>query len=199
MITNFWDERYSTDEYIFGTEPNEYFRTKIDSLKPGKILIPAAGEGRDAVYAARLGWQVFAFDLSKVAMKKALALSESYQVKINYKIIDVNEIEVGNDEFDVIAPIYFHLPAETRTVFYTKIMKGLRKNGHLILEAFNPKQLQNSSGGPKDPELLLTKDIMEKEFSGLRFIENFETETILKEGGGHAGKANVVRLFAVKE
>lgn len=199
MITNFWDERYSTDKYIFGTEPNEYFRTKIDSLKPGKILIPAAGEGRDAVYAARLGWQVFAFDLSKVGREKAFDLCESYQVKIDYKIADVNEIKLETKKYDVIAPIFFHLPSASRKLFYNKIKNSLKKGGFIILEAFNPKQIQNASGGPRDLDLLLTKDILKNEFSGLRFIENVETETILKEGRGHAGKADVVRFFAVKD
>jgi len=199
MTNDFWNERYSANEYIFGTEPNEYFRSMIDTLKPGKILIPAAGEGRDAVYAARLGWEVIAFDLSSVGKKKAMELAELNKVNIEYQICDLKDFDFGIEEYDVIAPIYFHLPSEIRKMFYNKIKQSLKINGCLILEAFNRRQLENNSGGPKDLDMLLTKEILENELLGLRIIENNESEITLKEGGGHVGKANVVRVYAVRK
>lgn len=199
MTSDFWDERYSVQEYIFGTEPNQYFKQKIDSINPGKILVVAAGEGRDAVYAATKGWNVFAFDKSKVACKKALKLSKSKQAKINYKISDSAEYKIRNKEFDVIAVIYFHLPPVARKEFFSKIISGLKEGGYLIIEAFNSRQLSNKSGGPKEMDLLLTKEILENEITGLKIIENYEKEIYLKEGKGHSGKADVVRFFAKKE
>jgi hypothetical protein len=58
--TNRWNERFSNAEFVYGELPNEYFREQIDKLPVGKILLPAEGEGRNGVYAARLGWQVSA-------------------------------------------------------------------------------------------------------------------------------------------
>ncbi len=84
MNNDFWNERYSSDEYIFGANPNEYFKSKIAELKPGRILVPAAGEGRDAVYVATLGWEVMSFDLSEIGKAKALKLAVLQNVNIDY-------------------------------------------------------------------------------------------------------------------
>ena len=48
-MVNAWDEKYAMEEYRFGKEPNTFFKSVLDTLDAGKILIPAAGEGRDAV------------------------------------------------------------------------------------------------------------------------------------------------------
>ncbi len=199
MNANFWDEKYSVHEYIFGTEPNEYFKSKIEKIKPGKILVPAAGEGRDAVYAAALGWSVFAFDQSKVAKEKALKLCDLKKAEIYYKICDAFDYKIEKEEYDAVVLIFFHLPSEIRRKLYKKLIAGLKKGGHLILESFNTLQLDNSSGGPKDPDMLLSAKILEQEFSGLKIIENYETGIYLKEGSGHVGRSDVVRFFAVKE
>ena len=194
----FWNERYSSGEYVFGTEPNEYFKTIIDSLPVGKILIPGAGEGRDAVYAAKLGWEVVAFDQSIVARDKALALAKKEDVKIHFEVADVAEFIMNETEYDAIAVIYLHLLPDIRSTFFSKIPKAIKNGGSLIIEAFNPKQINNTSGGPRFPELFLSEKILAHEFQTFNIIENNEIEIELTEGGGHEGKADVVRFFAKK-
>lgn len=196
---DYWDERYASNEYVFGKEPNEYFKKCIDKLPVGKILIPAAGEGRDAVYAALLGWDVIAFDQSKVAQQKAFELTRNDGVIIHYSVCDMEDFIMKENEYDAIAIIYFHLMPEIRIPFFQKVCRSLKKDGVLILEAFNYKQLINSSGGPKNSEMLLTKEILSNEFSSLQIFENLEEEIILKEGEGHVGKADVVRFMAKKQ
>lgn len=58
-----WNERYSKEEFAYGEEPNQYLKEQLEKLDVGKILFPAEGEGRNGVYAAKLGWNVFAFDI----------------------------------------------------------------------------------------------------------------------------------------
>ena len=79
-MKNFWDERYSNKEFVYGTLPNQFFKDQLDKLKPGKILMVGEGEGRNAVYAAKLGWQVDAIDSSNVAKEKAAKLAELNKV-----------------------------------------------------------------------------------------------------------------------
>jgi 2-polyprenyl-3-methyl-5-hydroxy-6-metoxy-1,4-benzoquinol methylase len=194
-----WNERYSTDEYVFGKEPNEYLKKMIDTLPAGKILIPAAGEGRDAVYAAKSGWEVMAFDQSCVARDKALLLAKNNGVEINFVVTDVEDFEMKENEYDAIAVIFFHLPSTLRSSFFKKIPGSLKKGGYLIVEAFSPKQLNNTSGGPKETDLFLSAELLAKEFHTLTIIENNEVEIDLSEGDGHVGKADVVRFFAKSE
>lgn len=73
--TERWNERYSTDEFAYGEEPNAYFKEQLDKLNAGAILFPAEGEGRNAVFAATRGWRVAAFDISTEGKKKALRLA----------------------------------------------------------------------------------------------------------------------------
>jgi hypothetical protein len=75
-MNEFWNNRYSTEEYAYGTLPNEYLKEEAEKLKPGNILFPAEGEGRNAVHAARLGWKVYAFDISTEAKLKAEKLAD---------------------------------------------------------------------------------------------------------------------------
>ena len=81
-----WDERYANDEYAFGIQPNEYFKEQLEKFDAGTILLAAEGEGRNAVFAARLGWKVFAFDISSEGKKKALHLAEKNNVTIDYQV-----------------------------------------------------------------------------------------------------------------
>ncbi|MFZ1292032.1 MAG: class I SAM-dependent methyltransferase [Melioribacteraceae bacterium] len=83
-MQNFGNERYSQEEFVYGIEPNRFFKENLVKFSPGKILLPAEGEGRNASFAAKLGWEVFAFDSSNVAMEKANKLFDSNNVKVNY-------------------------------------------------------------------------------------------------------------------
>tara|TARA_X000000950_G_scaffold260222_1_gene329392 strand:+ start:219 stop:527 length:309 start_codon:yes stop_codon:yes gene_type:complete len=85
-MKEFWDARYAQETYVYGKEPNNYFKKTLNLLKPGKILLPAEGEGRNAVHAASLGWEVFAYDFSEFAYKKAMKLAREKEVSINYQI-----------------------------------------------------------------------------------------------------------------
>lgn len=198
MEPNFWNEKFSAEEYIYGVEPNVYFKQSIDKIKPGKILVPAAGEGRDAVYAASIGWEVISFDMSEVGKVKAMKLADFKNVKIQYDLLDVRDFVILPDEYNAVVLSYFHLPENIRKEFYSKIIPSLKKDGVVILEAFTPKQLSNTSGGPKEIQLLFSHEMLKEEFQGLNILENNEHEIILDEGKLHKGKANVVRFFAVK-
>lgn len=197
-MSSFWDERYAADEYVYGTKPNEYFKSIIDKLPAAKLLVPGAGEGRDAVYAAGLGWDVFAFDASSKGKEKALRLANEQNVTIRYDVKNAVEFDAAADSFDVVALIFFHLPDVARKPFYDKVVKALKPGGIIILESFTPEQLQNSSGGPKELQMLSTSESLKAEFEGLEIEQNIETETILDEGRFHRGKADTVRFLARK-
>jgi hypothetical protein len=108
-------------------------------------------------------------------------------------------VEYPKDSFDAIALIYAHFPSAIRQEVHQKMISWLKSGGYIILEAFNPTQLKNSSGGPKDITMLLTIEILEENFKGLT-IEELAYETIiLHEGKFHQGKAEVVRFVGRKK
>ncbi len=197
-MVNAWDEKYAMEEYRFGKEPNTFFKSVLDTLDAGKILIPAAGEGRDAVYAATKGWDVYAFDLSSVGREKALKLANEKGVTIHYEILDANNFDFTPNSYDAIGLIYMHLPPSTRHWFHSNLITCLKPGGLMFLEAFNQKQLPNSSGGPKEIELLMTPELLKSDFTALVTGRCYEIQTELNEGNFHKGFAEVVRYTGRK-
>ena len=198
MRTN-WNQRYAVADYIYGTEPNIFFKKNIDALKPGKLLLPAEGEGRNAIYAAKCGWNVEAFDFSTYAREKAISLASHNQVSIEYEISSIEDYNYAENAYDAIGLIYIHLDPEARIAFHNKVMKSLKHGGRLIFEAFSKKQLTYNSGGPKNEEWLYSINELSCDFSSLHIIDKEELVIHLSEGTGHDGEADVIRFIAQKK
>ncbi len=198
----FWDERYSHADYAYGT-PNEYFKLQLAGLTPGKILMPAEGEGRNAVYAATQGWEVDAFDFSAEGKRKAEALAGKQNVKINYRIGECGAMSYPKDTFDAIGLIYAHFPAAVRSAYHRQLMDYLKPEGVIIFEAFSKKhiayQQENpGAGGPRDVAMLFDIGEMQLEFPEIVFTSLQEEEIDLHEGAYHSGKAMVIRFTGKK-
>ncbi len=197
-MQSFWNERYNQDKYVYGEKPNEFFSEQLAKLpKKGKILLPAEGEGRNAIFAAMQGWTVKAFDYSEEGRKKAMKLAQKYKVRIDYELTDAQEFR-SNDLFDVIALIYGHFADEERKFLFRKLGNLLVPGGLLIMEVFSKNQLGRDSGGPKDVELLYSIDEIRELLPNLEYIMLEETEIRLDEGNLHQGKASVIRVLAQK-
>ena len=194
-----WDERYSNPEYIYGKEPNKYFRDFIDSHKPGRLFLPGEGEGRNAVYAALRGWTVDAADQSAVAREKALRMAAESGVVIDYSVGNLLGMKIPEGVYDAIGLIYLHKTPGQRELFYPALIRSLKPGGFLVLEAFSVKQLKNMSGGPKDPVMLFTLEDLRESFGELEILELFELEQMLDEGLLHQGKADTIRMTARKK
>lgn len=122
---DFWNERYAQEEFVYGTQPNEFFKTQLDKLDAGRILLPAEGEGRNGVYAASQGWEVVAFDISAKGKEKALGLAKERQVSVHYQISGVLVFQ-SDVKFDAIGLCYAHLPAEIRKQAHQHLLQFLK-------------------------------------------------------------------------
>lgn len=197
-MQHFWNERYAKDEFIYGKQPNTFFAEQLSQLKPGRLLLPAEGEGRNAVYAAALGWEVTAFDFSETGKKKAEALARETGVQIDYRLAEASTFEAEPDSFDAIALVYAHFPPEIRQQAHRRMVTLLRPGGTLLLEAFRPDQLGRDSGGPRNKAMLYDAAMLADDFLSLDIVLSQEIEIELQEGAHHAGKAEVVRFIAHK-
>ena len=197
MTLTFWDERFAEEGFAYGEEPNRYLREQLDRLPPGSLLLPAEGEGRNAVWSATRGWEVLAFDTSTVGRDKALAMARRKGVEVAYELRSVAEpMRDIEARFDAVGLVFMHLPVDVRRMAHQGVARCLRPGGTLILEAFSTEQLKRGTGGPRDLELLYTTTDLEKDFAGLEIhtLENCDVE--LDEGRYHLGVASVVRMLA---
>lgn len=203
-MKEFWEERYAADEFAYGVNPNVFFEKVLKEYRlKGSILLPAEGEGRNAVFAAKQGLKVTCFDMSEQGKLKAEKLATLNKVSINYKVGEFSELHFEENSFDVIALIYAHFPPNVKTAYHQKIAKYLKKGGVLILEGFSKNQLKineehQQSFGPKKIEMLYTIEEIKNDFEALEIKVLEEEEIDLSEGAYHKGKGAVIRFVGKK-
>lgn len=202
--TERWNERYSKEEFAYGKQPNNYLKEQLEKMDAGKILFPAEGEGRNAVFAAGLGWTVSAFDISTEGKKKAMLLAAANKVTIDYRVGELPALDYKNEEFDAIALIYAHFPAAVKSVYHKTLDNYLRKGGIVIFEAFSKKHMDylarnEKIGGPKDSGMLFSTDEIKSDFANYEIIELAEKEIELNEGLFHNGTGSVIRFVGRKK
>jgi 2-polyprenyl-3-methyl-5-hydroxy-6-metoxy-1,4-benzoquinol methylase len=202
--TDRWNDRYSKDEFAYGEEPNNYLKEQLEKLTTGTILFPAEGEGRNAVFAAKLGWKVSAFDISAEGKNKALRLAAAKYVSIDYQVGELQTLNFRTKAFDAIALIYAHFPADIKSFYHKLLDKYLRKGGIIIFEAFSKRHLgyiarNENVGGPKDIEMLFSIDEIKADFDNYEILELEEKEIELREGSFHNGLGSVIRFAGRKK
>ncbi|MEP2669417.1 MAG: class I SAM-dependent methyltransferase [Cyclobacteriaceae bacterium] len=199
-----WNERYSAEAFAYGEQPNNFLKEQLDQLPVGSILFPAEGEGRNAVYAAQLGWQVYAFDISIEGQKKAFHLAEKNKVKIEYAVGELQTLNYKPHQFDAIALIYAHFPAGIKSSYHKTLDTYLKKGGVIIFEAFSKRNIDyvtknEEVGGPRDIATLFSIDEIKSDFSNYEFDQLEEVELELHEGLYHNGIGSVIRFVARKK
>jgi SAM-dependent methyltransferase len=202
-MKDFWDKRYGEKESAYGKEPNIFFKQELLKYTPGRILLPAEGEGRNAIFAAKTGWEVSAFDMSKEGKSKADKIAKENKVEIDYQVGDLNQMEYEENYFDLIGLIYAHFPFESKSRYHKLLDKYLRKGGTVIFEAFSKSHLKLSAinpnaGGPKDKNMLFSTEELRSDFKNFDIIQLEETEVFLNEGLYHNGKSSVIRFVGKK-
>ena len=196
---NFWDQNFSVEGYKYGTAPNAFMADQALRLqRASDVLVPGDGEGRNGVWLAQQGHRVTGMDSSRVGLHKAQTLANERQVVIQTVLADLNDWSPEPNSADALVLIYLHLPPSLRAAAHQRLMTALRPRGLLILEAFHPRQLSHSSGGPKDEAMLYTLDMLRQDFAGMHELLAYEGETSLNEGPGHQGLAHVTRWVAQK-
>jgi SAM-dependent methyltransferase len=193
-----WDERYSAEEYIYGTEPNS-FLAEHAGLLASPVLSLAEGEGRNAVFLASQGLEVLGVDSSEVGLAKARRLAESRGVAIRTEVVDLAVYEPAANSFGSVVSIFAHLPSALRIRLYPLVERSLRPGGIFLLEAYSKEQIKRNTGGPKDVDMLMSCADLEQAFSNCDVILSREIEREVVEGTFHTGMASVVQFLGRKK
>lgn len=196
---NKWDERFAVEEYIYGTQANDFLQAQISQLpENGRLLCMGDGEGRNGVYLARQGFKVTSVDASQVGLDKAWALAQKYGVSLDLIHADLRDFDFKTDCWHGVVSIFCHLPQDLRLSLYPKIKQGLKSGGIYLNESYTPAQLRHNTGGPKDLTMLLTQTEVEQALSGFHYHCLQELERRVTEGSYHTGIAAVLQVVAEK-
>ncbi len=195
-----WNERFAHPDYVFGTEPNA-FLASCEPLLPatGRALAIADGEGRNGVFLAECGLDTLSVDFAPNAQAKARALAEARGVALETRLVDIVHWDWPEAEFDVVAAIFFQFcgPDDRATIF-SGIRRALKPGGLLILEGYRPEQIAYGTGGPKAPENMYTREILEAAFGDFDDLEIHAYDRQVDEGHGHVGLSALIDLAGRK-
>ncbi len=195
-----WNNRFSTSDFIFGTEPNEWLREHAAVWQPGqRVLCVADGEGRNSVWLAQQGLVVDAFDIAELGVAKARQLAAAKGVQVNYAVADCDAFDYGEARYDGVAAIFvqFADPA-LRARLFAHIARSLKPGGTLILQGYTPQQLEYKTGGPPFVSHLYTEAMLREAFPGFDVLALREYEAELTEGSQHKGRSALIGLVARK-
>ena len=193
-----WDQRYSNEEYVYGTEANDFLRKYAANLQHGTALCLAEGEGRNAVWLAEQGFTVTAVDASSVGLEKANRLAQMRGVEIQTIHADLEHFTIQPNQWDLIVSIFAHTPVQLRRRIHQQVVNHLKQNGIFILEAYTPAQLGYKTGGPPIAELMMNLETLQEELAGLELLHAKETVREVHEGSLHHGKGAVVQIIGRK-
>lgn len=193
----FWNGKFSKADYFYGRKANEFLASKIDLFKNyKKLLCLGEGEGRNAIFFAKNGFEVSAIDASNLGLEKLQNRAKEEKLDIKTICMDLNDWTVL-EKYDVIVASYLHMFKNEREKLFRKIEDSLNSNGYFVGEFFSTKQLSFNSGGPKDLDLLYTIEDFQNYFNLCK--KNITEEiVVLDEGIGHQGEACVIRVVIQK-
>jgi 2-polyprenyl-3-methyl-5-hydroxy-6-metoxy-1,4-benzoquinol methylase len=196
---NQWNNRFAAEHYVYGTEPNVFLNEMQKRLKlSGEVLTIAEGEGRNAVFLAEQGMNVTAWDYAESGLTKIKKLAEERGVTVQTELVDLNEAEWGQNQWDEVVCIFGHFPAELRKKTLQGVKGAVKPGGYFITEVYSRYQLPYNSGGPKDLGFLYTPEEFLLTFNDWRIVHFFMGEVVRHEGEFHNGLSHVIQFVGQK-
>lgn len=196
---NQWHERFGSEKYVYGEEPNQFIEAQAYRLEKGnKIVAFAEGEGRNAVYLARKGLIVTAYDYALNGLKKTEALAERFDVQVKTEQKDLIHDSVPIEKFDVAIMVFGHFAKKDQKTVFDNLVSAVKPGGLIIVEVYSEDQIRYGTGGPKTVDMLYDpSDLLKwiKEYNVLHFFYG-EQERV--EGELHTGVGHVVQVIIEK-
>lgn len=194
----FYDKTFSTPltgdpatDGFLSTEPSAVVVEAVKSLTPGTALDAGMGQGRNAVYLAKLGWKVTGFDLSGEAIKAAAANAAKAGVQVDALKASYANFDFGTARWDLIVLTFAWAPVDD-PAFVDRIKASLRPNGRVVFEHF-----VDDPGRPRPSAMhALKPGQLRSLFTGFR-LDRYEEFLGLGEWGGP--DSQLVRMVAVKQ
>lgn len=190
----FWDERYGSEDRIWSGQPNPQLVDRVASLQPGSALDVGCGEGADAVWLARQGWEVTALDVSQVALDKAAEHAAEAGVDITWRQVDLGGWPGEPGAYDLVSAQFMYLPQPELAQLYRALGDSVAPGGTLLLVGHHPMDPRH--GDHDFPDVRWTPEEVEDWLDPSDW-KSIELSTIEREGHlgtMHDGIVQAVRI-----
>ncbi len=143
FVVSDYDKRYDAADYYWGITPNNlcYEIMKLrPPVKPLKVLDIGCGEGKDAVFLARNGYIVTAFDLSETGIEKGKKLAEKCNTHVDFFRADITDFR-ASEYYDIIfsSGVYHFIKPEIRKEITANLKEYTNKSGIHAINVFVDK------------------------------------------------------------
>jgi SAM-dependent methyltransferase len=186
MTPDDWDRRYAEPRLVWSAEPNRFLVEELAGLRPGMALDLACGEGRNAVWLARGGWDVTGVDFSGVAIGKARRMAAEAGVAARFVQADLAEHVPEASSADLVVLMYLQVPEPLRTTVLRRAAAALRPGGTLLWVAHDLRNLDGGHGGPRTPDVLSTPGGVAAALGGLEVLRAEVVRRAVTADGGEA-------------
>ena len=180
-----WDRRFKEKGFALGRTPNPFLKRHLRDLPVGRALDMASGEGRNAVFLARNGFEVDAVDISRAGLRKANRLAKETGVKVHTRVADLDDFQMEENTYDLVANFFF-----LRRSLIPKMKKSLKKGGRVIFETYTLEHRALGTEGPRQAKYFLKPNELLRLFKDFRIL--FYREGIFKEGGRRKAVASLI-------
>jgi SAM-dependent methyltransferase len=162
-----WDHKYlATPDRLWSAEPNLFVADRLAHHTPGRGVDLGAGEGRNAIWLARKGWQMVGVDFSRVAIERASQAAP----EVTWHLADVRDWEPER-EVDLVLVAYLQLEPDELEKVVRRSIDWLERGGELFMIGHDRTNLVDGYGGPSDERVLWDLDLIREWVADLRIVE----------------------------
>ena len=181
-----WDRKYDRRELVYGEAPNTTVVEVATSLKRGRALDLASGQGRNAIWLATRGWTVDAVDFSSVALTRASRVAHSAPRSVRERLTwihaDVTQLAT-EPNYDLVLMLYLHLPPDERHRAVSAAVSALKPDGILMILGHHSSNITEGVGGPQEVEILYTPEDLVSDIGSRLTVETAENRYRDVSGG----------------
>ena len=146
-----WDRRYTEREQLWSGQPNGALVAEVAVMKPGRVLDVGCGEGADAVWLARRGWDVTALEVSGVALERAARHACDAGVAVRWVHAGLAEAALPPASFDLVSAQYPALLRTPDAAAERALVGAVAPGGRLLLVHHAGMETQQVQDGGFDP------------------------------------------------
>jgi SAM-dependent methyltransferase len=152
--SNTWDQKYSTEEFIYTKVENRFVVELCKDLDGTnkKAIDLAGGEGRNSVWLAKRGWQVENIDFSQVALDKYLQFAKEEGVVDNCLATCADGLtfvpKLTPVDLAVIA--YMQIPQRDLKAAIRRLSAHVAPGGNFVGVWHSRDNLEGGFSGPSD-------------------------------------------------
>ncbi|MCL0070162.1 class I SAM-dependent methyltransferase [Dehalococcoidia bacterium] len=134
-----WEEAYRSVKSLWELEPDHALREYATLVPDGTVLDLGVGDGRNALFFAKMGYEVEGVDISQTAVELCVERAKKANLKVKAEVRDLKEVDIPQGKYSLIIAAWvlnFFKKTEAEEII-KRIRNGLKKDGFVYIGVFS--------------------------------------------------------------